>query len=233
MIENSIIQCVKQKIKKDNIQIICIDGISCSGKTFFSKKLYKQLKNRIQNIQLISKDLFLYSRNKRIKLIPDILLRQKKNQDDLHFDKKKLNLLLLSIKNKKKITLYNLYNRKNGKNNLKIIFDFRKNNLIILEGIYFLENILNYKSNIYSIFIYENIYSCLIKKIMRIRDKKVSIQDVITEYTNIHLISFFNYLKKINFNLGIKVNKNKFVLYKLAKNKQMMSIKTFLSKHLF
>ena len=110
MIEKSIINKINQKIKEDKVKIICIDGISCSGKTYFSLKLYKELKNKIHNIQLISKDLFLYPRNKRIKLIPYILIKPKKNQDDLHYDKKKLNLILASIKNKKKVRLNNLCN---------------------------------------------------------------------------------------------------------------------------
>ena len=161
------------------------------------------------------------------------MLQPKKNQDNLHYDKKKLDLLLTAIKNKKKVKLNNLYNRNNGKNNIKMTFDFRRVDLIILEGIYFLENIKNFKTNIYSIFIYENIYNCLIKKIMRIRDKKISIQNVTTEYINLHLTSFFYYLKNINFNLQLKVNENKFVLYKSAKKKQLISIKTFISKHSF
>lgn len=233
MIEKSIIKFVNHKIIKDNIKIICIDGISCSGKTYFSLKLYEELKKKNYNVQLISKDLFLYPRNKRINKIPDILLQPKKNQDNLHYDKKKLDLLLTAIKNKKKVKLNNLYNRNNGKNNIKMTFDFRRVDLIILEGIYFLENIKNFKTNIYSIFIYENIYNCLIKKIMRIRDKKISIQNVTTEYINLHLTSFFYYLKNINFNLQLKVNENKFVLYKSAKKRQLISIKTFISKHSF
>ena len=39
-----------------------------------------------------------------------------KNQDELHYDIEKINLLLLAIKNKQKVKFKNLYNRKNGKN---------------------------------------------------------------------------------------------------------------------
>ena len=232
MIEKKILEIIIQKIKQNNIKIICIDGITCSGKTHFSKLLDKQIKKKNKNTQIVSKDLFLYSRVQRIKLIPKFSLHPKNNQGYLHYNQSKINLLLFSIKNKKKIIFKNLYNRKNGKNNLKMTFDFRKTNMIILEGLYSLENIKNFKNEIYSILIYENIYNCLIRKIIRIRDKKISIQNVITEFTNLHLNSFLYYLKKFHFDLNLKIHNNKFVFNKLSKRKQILLIKSFQTKHL-
>ena len=112
-----------------------------------------------------------------------------------------------------------------------IIFDFRKTNVIIFEGLYSLENIKYFENEIYSILIYENIYNCLIRKIKRIRDKKISIQNVITEFTNLHLNSFLNYLKKFHFDLNLKISNNKFVFNKLSKRKQILLIKSFQNKH--
>ena len=137
MIEKKTLKIIKKKVKQSNKKIICIDGLTCSGKTYFSKLLHKQMKNT----KIVSKDLFLYSRSQRIKLIPKLSIYSKQNQNHLHYNQSKLNLLLSSIKNKKKVILKNLYNRKNGKNDIKIIFDFRKTNVIIFEGLYSLENI--------------------------------------------------------------------------------------------
>jgi len=227
MIEKKTLKIIKKKVKQSNKKIICIDGLTCSGKTYFSKLLHKQMKNT----KIVSKDLFLYSRSQRIKLIPKLSIYSKQNQNHLHYNQSKLNLLLSSIKNKKKVILKNLYNRKNGKNDIKIIFDFRKTNVIIFEGLYSLENIKYFENEIYSILIYENIYYCLIRKIKRIRDKKISIQNVITEFTNLHLNSFLNYLKKFHFDLNLKISNNKFVFNKLSKRKQILLIKSFQNKH--
>ena len=229
MIEKKILKIIIKKIKESNKKIICIDGITCSGKTHFSKLIHKQ----IRNAKIVSKDLFLYSRNQRIKLIPKLSAYSKLNQNHLHYNQSKINLLLSSIKKKKKIIIKNLYNRKNGKNDIKITFDFRITYVIIFEGLYSLENLKSFKNEIYSILIYENIYNCLIRKIKRIRDKKISMQSVITEFTNLHLNSFLNYLKKFHFDLNLKISNNKFVFNKLSKRKQIFLIKSFLSKHSF
>ncbi len=231
MIEKNLIRSVKNKIKNENIKIICIDGISCSGKTYFSMKLKEYLKNKNKNIQIVSKDLFLYSRKKRIKLISKFLFQTMNNQDELHYDIEKINLLLLAIKNKQKVKFKNLYNRKNGKNDLKMVFNFKKKKLIILEGLYFLKNIESLRFKTYSIFIFRNIYSCLVEKIFRIRDKKISIKDVIAEFTNLHLMSFLYYLKKYDFNLCLEFSNNKFINNKFGKKKQLLSINSFQKKH--
>lgn len=229
MIEKKILKIIQKNVKQSNKKIICIDGLTCSGKTHFSKLLQKQMKNT----KLISKDLFLYSRNQRIKLISKLSVNSKLNQNHLHYNHSKINLLLSSIKNKKKIILKKLYNRKNGKNDLVITFDFRKTSVIIFEGLYSLENVKHFENEIYSILIYENIYSCLIRKIKRIRDKKISIQNVVTEFMYLHLTSFLNYLTKFDFNLNLKINNNKFVFNNLSKRKIILLINSFRTKHSF
>ena len=44
------------------------------------------------------------------------------------------------------------------------------------------------------ILIIETVYNSLSRKIERIRDKKISIQEVVKEYIKIHLFSFKKYL---------------------------------------
>ena len=115
-------------IKKKEINFIIVDGITCSGKSLFADLLKKNLKDKFPDILTLSKDLFLYPREKRIKITRN-LRKIKKNQNELHYDLKKLKLLLefLNGNNKAKtIVLKNLYNRKTGKNNLKIKFSFLK-----------------------------------------------------------------------------------------------------------
>ena len=96
--KKKILKIIIKKIKESNKKIICIDGITCSGKTHFSKLIHKQ----IRNAKIVSKDLFLYSRNQRIKLIPKLSAYSKLNQNHLHYNQSKINLLLSSIKKKEK-----------------------------------------------------------------------------------------------------------------------------------
>ena len=220
-------------IKKKEINFITVDGITCSGKSLFANLLKKSLKNKFSNILILSKDLFLYPREKRIKITRN-LRKIKKNQNELHYDLKKLKLLLefLNRNNKAKtIVLKNLYNRKTGKNNLKIKFRFLKKRLIIFEGIYVSEDIKRTIKPILKILIIEKVYESLARKIERIRDKKISVQLVVTEFIKIHLESFKKYLSKNNFDISFEdINRN-FVIKKQGKIKQFQYIKKFLLKH--
>ena len=129
------------------------------------------------------------------------------------------------------IILKNLYNRKTGKNNLKVKFRFLRKRLIIFEGIYVSEDIRHIIKPILKILIIEKVYESLARKIERIRDKKISIQLVVTEFIWIHLKSFKNYLNKNNFDISFEdINKN-FVIKKQGKIKQFQYIKNFLLKH--
>ena len=65
----------------------------------------------------------------------------------------------------------------------------------------------------------------------RIRDNKITLEDVIYEYKNIHLINFFNYLKKYKkFDLMLNITNN-FNGGKSLKNSQIKQIRNFLKKH--
>ena len=220
-------------IKKKEINFITVDGITCSGKSLFANLLKKSLKNKFSDILILSKDLFLYPREKRIKITRK-LRKITKNQNELHYDLKKLKLLLefLNRNNKAKtIVLKNLYNRKTGKNNLKIKFRFLKKRLIIFEGIYVSEDIKRIIKPILKILIIEKVYESLARKIERIRDKKISVQLVVTEFIKIHLESFKKYLNKNNFDISFEDIDRNFVAKKQGKIKQLEYIKKFLSKH--
>ena len=81
------------------------------------------------------------------------------------------------------------------------------------------------------ILITEKIYDSLARKIERIRDKKISIQRVVTEYTGLHLKSFKNYLKRNTFHYAYTDFRRNFVLIKNGKQKQINLINQFKSKH--
>jgi len=222
-------------LNKEKISFITIDGITCSGKSLFANLLNKNLKKRSINTLILSKDLFLFTRKKRIKLTKN-LNKKFLNQNILHYDLPKLKLLLnfLNGKNKEKtLILKNLYNRKTGKNDLKLKFKFSKKRLIIFEGIYVNDDIKYITKPILKILIIEKVYESLSRKIERIRDKKISIQNVVTEFTKIHLESFKKYLIKNDFdNIFADINRN-FVIIKKGKIKQLFYINQFLFKHLY
>ena len=54
-----------KNIKKKKDKIITVDGITCSGKVF-CKYTKKQLSKYFKNVKIISKDLFLLPRERRI-----------------------------------------------------------------------------------------------------------------------------------------------------------------------
>jgi len=220
------------EIRYKKIKYFLIDGIAGAGKTSFAYYLKKKLKKK--NIIIFNKDIFLKNRNERISFTKKNQNKKIKMQNIIHYDLKKYNKILMAFKNKenKTITFKNLYNRKNGKNNLSYKFNFNINNIYIIEGLYVCSdfNFLNKKKTV-SILIISDHYRCLIEKIRRIRDKKISIYLVIKEYLNIHLYSFLHYLNNIKFNFILNADK-----YLRKSNKRILShqvelIKIFLDKH--
>ncbi len=233
MIDKSVLKKIDLYCKKKDQKFICIDGITCSGKSFFSKILFKYLTKKYKNVILISKDIFLLSRQKRITLLPTFKKSPKFNQNELHYNQKKIKKLYDAIKKNKKIVFKSMYDRKSGKNTKKIIFNFNRAKIIIFEGLYALKNFEVDQKNIFKILIIENIYISLIRKIKRIRDKKISIQNLISEFTNLHLTSFQRYLKQYIFNVCLEVKVKNFIKNKASQTKQIVLIREFHKKHLF
>jgi uridine kinase len=224
-----------QNFKKEKINLITIDGITCSGKSLFASLLKKNLQNHFSDIVIVSKDLFLFPREKRIKITKKIKTI-KANQNGLHYDLLKLKKLLefLSGKIKKRtLILDKLYNRKTGKNNLKIKLKFSKERLIIFEGIYVNQDVSFIKKPILKILLIEKVYESLSRKIQRIRDKKISIQLVVTEFVKIHLHSFKKYLLNNKFDSYFVDKDGKFISVNNGKEKQLKDISNFLKKHMY
>ena len=226
---------ILKKINKNfKINIITVDGITCSGKSIFSKLLKKKLNKKFDNILILPKDLFLFSREHRIKIIKKINNKINYKQNNLHYDLKKLKKtinVLIGKSNNKSIILNSLYDRKTGKNNKKKEFKFKKNVLIIFEGLYVLDDLKGITKSNLKILITEKIYDSLARKIERIRDKKISIQHVVTEYTNLHLKSFKNYLNRNTFHYSYTDFRRNFVIIKNGKQKQIDLLNKFKSKH--
>ena len=233
MIDKNVLKKIDLYCKKKDQKFICIDGITCSGKSFFSKLLFKHLNKKYKNVILISKDIFLLSRQKRIILLPRFKKYPKFNQNELHYNQQKIKKLSDAIKKNKKIVFKSMYDRKSGKNTKRIIFNFNRAKIIIFEGLYILKNFEVDQKNIFKILIIENIYISLIRKIKRIRDKKISIQNLISEFTNLHLTSFKKYLKQYKFNVCLEVKANNFIKNNSNQIKQIISIRKFHKKHLF
>ena len=102
MIDKNILKKIDLYCKKKDQKFICIDGITCSGKSFFSKLLFKHLNKKYKNVILISKDIFLLSRQKRIILLPRFKKHPKFNQNELHYNQQKIKKLSDAIKKNKK-----------------------------------------------------------------------------------------------------------------------------------
>ena len=79
-----------KNLKKKKINLITIDGITCSGKSLFAELLKKKLIKSFPEIFILSKDLFLYPRTKRIKITKNINKINNKYQRSLHYDLAKL-----------------------------------------------------------------------------------------------------------------------------------------------
>ena len=226
---------ILKKFNKKKVNFITIDGITCSGKSLFADLLKKKINSRFKNILILSKDLFLLTRGKRIHLTKKIK-KNFFNQNKIHYDLNKLNTLIRFLKkgNKDKtLIMKNLYNRKTGQNNLTVRFKFLPKRLIIFEGIYVNEDVKKLARPIMKILIIEKIYESLTRKIERIRDKKISIQHVVTEFTKIHLQSFKKHLAKNDFDITFKDLKRDFITIQNGKKKQLDYIRLFLSKHLY
>jgi len=121
---------ILRKLNKNlEINIITVDGITCAGKSIFSKLLKKKLNKKFGNILILPKDLFLFSRQRRIKIIKKINNKISHKQNNFHYDLKKINKVinvLIGTSKNKSITLSYLYDRKTGKNNQKMKFQFKK-----------------------------------------------------------------------------------------------------------
>ena len=201
-----------QRLVNKKVNFITIDGIACSGKTLFSNILKKRLKNTL----IISKDIFLLPRNKRI-IITKSLRRSCFNQNKIHYNLDRLKSLILFLIN--------------GKNDLTKIFYYKPNRNIIYEGIYTNNDIKNIIKPSIKILIIESVYSSLFRKIERIRDKKISIQNLTNEFLKIHLKSFLKYLETNSFDLFYADLEKNFITLKNGKNKQINDIKNFLLRH--
>ena len=224
-----------RNFEKKNINLITVDGITCSGKSLFADLLKKNLKKEFSDIFILSKDLFLFPRNKRIKITNKIKYI-KLNQNNLHYDHKKLRILLNFLMGRlktKNLILKNLYNRKTGKNNLNLKLKFSKERLIIFEGIYVNQDIKFIKKPILKILLIEKVYESLSRKIQRIRDKKISIQLVVTEFVKIHLQSFKKYLALNKFDISFVDINRKFIEINNGKKRQLKDISIFLKKHMY
>lgn len=213
---------------------ITIDGITCSGKSLYAKILLKKNKKKEKKTIIIAKDLFLKSRLKRIRIAKN-LKKNLSNQNQIHYNQKKIKdaLNFLRKKNKSEIYFQNLYDRKTGKNILEYSLSLKKIKTIIYEGIYVNEDLKNFFKPNYKILIVGNVYESLKKKIERIRDKKILIQNVVEEFIRIHLKSFLKYLKKENFDTCLICKDKKFFSIKNGKNTQIKLINNFLEKHAY
>jgi uridine kinase len=225
-----------KNFEKRKINLITVDGITCSGKSLFANLLQKNLQKDFKEILILSKDLFLYSRTKRIEISKKIKNTNILNQNYLHYDLVRLKMLLnflIGKSSKKTLEIKNLYNRKTGKNDLKLNLKFSKIRLVIFEGLYVNQDVQFIKKPILKILLIEKVYESLSRKIQRIRDKKISIQLVVTEFVKIHLQSYKKYLKKNNFDLFFEDLNRKFIGAKNGKNRQLRDISAFLKKHMY
>ena len=225
------LQRIEKNFLKKKIKLIIIDGITCSGKTLFSKLLFNFLKKKYK-VKLISKDLFLAPRNKRIKVLSNLKKQSYYNQNFLHYDHNKISKIINCFSKNNKIILKNLYYRKTGQNTKTTKFDFTKTDIIIYEGIYILDDLMNTKLKSHNILVSQNVYKSLFHKIKRIRDKKISIQKLITEFNRIHLPSFSSYLRRQRFQTCLSGDNGLFFFNKSGQKKQISDIDIFYKKHI-
>ena len=124
-----------------------------------------------------------------------------------------------------------MYDRKLGKNTKTEVFQFKKNNIIIFEGLYILEDLKKYFKINLKFLIVNNVYKSLMLKIERIRDKKISIANVVKEFTSIHLSSFKKYLLNHSFDYSLVLENKSFHMVKNGGVKQRKQIAQFITKH--
>ncbi len=227
------------KLKKGRNKIITVDGITCSGKSLFANLLKKKLTKHFKDVSIISKDLFLLPREKRIALIKKRIKLNRKHfdQNEVHYDqgkvKKLFNFLFAKSNINKSLVLKKLYDRKTGKNLRTEKFLLKKNTIYIYEGLFVNEDIKKLGKVSLKILLIEKIYESLSRKIERIRDKKISIRHVVYEFSNIHLNSFFKYLRRNEFDYNFYDARRNFLQLTNGKKKQMKLIKEFIKKHSF
>ena len=84
-----------KKLKKEENKIITVDGITCSGKSLFANLLKKRLTKHFKDVSIISKDLFLLPREKRIALTKKRIKLNGKHfdQNEIHYDQAKVKKL--------------------------------------------------------------------------------------------------------------------------------------------
>ena len=81
--------------KEKHINLITVDEIiHCSGKSLFANLLKKNLKKDFSDIFILSKDLFLSQGVRELKITIKIKYIKKLNQNNLHYDHKKLRFLI-------------------------------------------------------------------------------------------------------------------------------------------
>lgn len=233
-IKNNFNEIRFNSINLNNISFFLIDGITGSGKTTFTKIFKTKFKKNCK-VKIISKDLFLKTRQERIAVTKKNKNKININQNTLQYDFKKYTELIKKFKDSdnRVITLDKLYNRKNGKNNLKKKFKYDKSMIYLIEGIYVIKDFeFLPKNKTKIIFLETDIYSALAEKLRRIRDKKISLSLVVKEFVNIHLYSYLNYIDKIKFDYFInkkgKISKFKKNMLKIVK----LEINQFLEKHI-
>ena len=213
---------------------IIVDGITCSGKTSFSKSLRSYLKEKKVKSVIISKDLFLKSRKHRIKLLK---MKSKSyiDQNSNHYDLLRFKDLLINLNNEKKksrlINLEKLYNRKTGLNDATYKLNIKPDLVYIIEGLYILNDLPKKNKIITKILLINDLYNSLSKKFERIRDKSINLESVIYEFKKIHLRSFLRYIKKNNdFNYIFDYLGRTRTTNKKAKSQSLM-IENFLKRH--
>ena len=228
-----------KKLKKEENKIITVDGITCSGKSLFANLLKKRLTKHFKDVSIISKDLFLLPREKRIALTKKRIKLNGKHfdQNEIHYDqakvKKLFNFIFTKSNINKSLVMKKLYDRKTGKNSKTEKFLKKKNMVFIYEGLFVNEDIKKLGKASLKILLIEKIYDSLSRKIERIRDKKISIRHVVYEFSNIHLNSFFKYLSRNKFNYTFFDVRRNFLPSNNGKKKQMKLIREFIKKHSF
>ena len=207
--------------KLDFPKIILIDGLTCSGKTKFADILAKILsKKSNKKVLLINKDNFLFDRKKRIHLNKKLQSKKNYSQNKMHYNLFKFKRLVKKIKkiiNQKKhsetIKFKNLYNRSNGKNNLKKTYKIRRNTFIIIEGLYVFDD-FNKIDATHKYWLTCSKKMCIKKKFARIRDNKINKEEVLKELELIHFPSLEKHKKKYvnEVDFSVKTIGRKFII---------------------
>ena len=116
MFSKKLNKVILKLVNKKKPQIILVDGISCSGKTFFSSILNSLLTNNKKRVDILSKDDFLKSRQHRISYLKSLKKKISYSQNSKHYDLKKIKDFVLSFKKEKN----------NKKSHCKILKELQK-----------------------------------------------------------------------------------------------------------